>query len=451
MFYRELKHSFWLALPLMVALVTETSLGLIDSAMMGYLGPLALAAGALAIGAFWLGIVVSFGTLSAVGICTSQALGAGEPPSRVIHYLQQGAYLSLLLATPVMLLTWHAGFILRATGQDPAVTVLAVQLLHGITWAVPAEFGFYLLWDFVSSLEKTRILMFVALCALPLNAALDYGFVFGVWGLPKWGMFGIGLSTSIVLWCMMLSLFSYCLIHSKTRLYLWQRFCKPHITTVLHLLRIGLPSGFLLLFEVGLFVISAFMMGRVGTITLAAHQVVLQCVEISFMFVLGVAKISSIRVARNAGAKNWQGVKIAAAANLTLGLSIAAIFGVIFLLFPDRLTDVFINIDNNQHAALLVYTKQFFLLAMVFVLFDALQCVGNNVLRGLKDTVVPMFLGIGSYWVIGITTGYVLAFKLGWGGVGIWCGLFVGVGVAGTILWLRWLYVMRRVLYLAPE
>lgn len=439
----EFKRSFWLVVPLVIALASEMGMKLIDSMMMGYLGPEALAAGALSVGANLLILVVIFGLVSAVGVCTAHAIGA-ENYKQATHYLQQGIYLALLLCVPIMLVVWYVALAFPWLKEDIYVSFLAGEYLQGITWGIPGLLGFLLLRELTTSVEKNTIIMVVALAALPLNGLLDYLFIFGYWGFPKWGMYGIGFASSIIQWGMLATVLIYCLRVKKIRGYLLVKFVKPKLKEMLHILSIGLPTATIFLFEIGLFVVSAFMMGRVGVTELAAHQVVIQCMDFAFMFVLGVSQAAAIRTAHNVGSKDLRGIRNVAKVSVCFALVISSCFSIIFFCFPHYLTDAFININGDQNVALAAYAKQFFHMAMFFVFFDALQVLGNNLLRGLKDTVVPMLLGMSSYWIVGLVSAYLLAFKFHLGGLGIWYGLGLGIAVSALILWLRWFYMLSK-------
>jgi MATE family multidrug resistance protein len=162
------------------------------------------------------------------------------------------------------------------------------------------------------------------------------------------------------------------------------------------------------------------------------------------VLVLGVAQAATIRIAHSVGSKDFKSVRNVVKVSVIFALTIAAIFSLTFFCFPRALTDIFIDIDNNQYAVLAKYAKQFFLIAIFLVFFDVLQILGNNILRGLKDTVIPMFFGISSYWIVGILMAYLLAFKWGLGGVGIWYGIVLGLMVSAVILWWRWFYVTAK-------
>lgn len=441
--FLEFKRSLLLAFPLMVALVAEMGMRVTDSVMMGYLGPSALAAGALSVGAYFLVLVLIFGIISAVGICMAGVIGADEH-DRISHYFQQGAYLSLLLCLPIMWLLWDMAALFPLLKQNSEVSYLAGEYLRGTMWGMPALFGFLLLRELAAGLEKPMMVMYVALVALPINALLDYLFIFGRWGFPQWGMFGIGFASSLTQWVLVTAIFVYCTQVSIIRPHLLKKFLLPRWQEIRHILKIGFPAGLVYLFEIGLFTVSAFMMGKIGVTPLAAHQVVIQCLDVAFIFILGIAQATAIRVAYSMGSEDLVAIKNVAKVSVTVSLVISLSFAAIFLYFPEKLTDIFINIDGNLHPELTAYAEEFFKVAVFFVLFDGLQVLGNNALRGLKDTIVPMFLGAASYWIIGIVVAYLLGFKYGFAGLGIWYGMGLGIAVSAIILWIRWFYMLKK-------
>jgi MATE family multidrug resistance protein len=184
------------------------------------------------------------------------------------------------------------------------------------------------------------------------------------------------------------------------------------------------------------------MMGYFGAIALAAHQIVTQWVEISFMMLTGIAQATGIRIAYQMGAKQLHLVKYIAHRGLLLGLIVAVIFSTGYLLLPDIMTKFFIEAGNRE--VIFAYSRQFFFVAIFFQLFDALQIISGGMLRGIKDTFVPMFLGLSSYWIIGVSAGLLFAFVFNWGAVGLWYGLVLGIASSGAMLYWRFRFSLRR-------
>ena len=441
-YIQELKSLLHLGTPLTIVLLAQIGIAVVDSIMMGYLGPQALAAGALAVGVYTLVLVFSLGLVSAAGVCIAQAKGA-ENHTIITSYLQQGAYFVLFISIPMMLLLWHAADLLLILQQKLLLVQLVNKFMHGLIWGYPSILGFILLREFVSSFNKTTVIVIVSLCALPINIFLDYGFIFGVFHFPRWGMFGIGIASSIVEWSMLLIVAIYLFNQPKLRGYLRQPLQFLNFTILKELFRIGTPTGFVYLFEAGLFSVAALMMGWLGTLTLAAYQIVFQCLDVAFMFFLGIAQATALRVAHHAGARQADMIRNTMRAALTLGLVLALLISILFYFDSSTLINLFIKSKYTEDGVLRSLAHYYFRIAVLFVFFDAVQVICSSGLRGMKDTFVPMWLGLGSYWVVGIGCAYLFAFKLAFAGTGLWWGLTIGIAVSALILTWRWLYMLN--------
>ena len=433
----ELKRSVILIIPLMAALLAEMGIQLTDSVMMGYLGSNALAAGALAVSTSILIIVATIGFTAGAGIFIAQAHG-GNDRQVMIRYWQHGLYVSAIISIPVMLLYANFSLIFQLLHQNPIVINLAQQYLWGELGCAFPVFAFCLFKDLGAILEKTTFIMIVAICALPLNAFLDYCFIFGKFGFPQWGMFGIGLSSTVVYWLMFLVPLVYARREPIFKAIIFSSWQRIHFKTTGEIFRIGWPMCCVYFFEAGLFSASAFMMGWVSVDAQAAHQIVIQSVDTAFMLSLGVAQVAGLRVAKYYGANDYIGMKNTVFVNTVLTIFVSILCMLLFVFATKELIFIFLKTDPVDTAHVAYLATQFFLIAACFVCFDGLKLLAMSILRGLQDTFVPMLMGLSSYWVIGIISGYLLAFKLGWQGTGIWCGLALSIIISSMLLWWRW-------------
>jgi multidrug resistance protein, MATE family len=439
----EIKQSLKLAGPLMVALLVQSGMWLVDSMMMGSLGPAALAAGALAITSYYLIQVFFLGLTNAVGISIGHARGASDDED-IARQFVQGGYLVLMITIPMMLVLWAVPHLFFALGQKQIVVNLASQYIVGSLWGALGMLGFALCREFCANLEMPNLIMYISAVALVLNGVLDYCFIHGLFGFPKMGMFGLGLATSIVQWIMFIAMFLCVFLKSNLKKYVGLSAVNVDFRVILSLLKIGLPMSFTYFIEAGLFNVSAIMMGWVSISALAAHQILLQCIETAFMCFFAIAQTTSIRAAFHTGGGNVQGVQVAARVNVCLGMIVALFISVLFLFFDKQILALFTNMHDHRHLQVSLLARKFFHIAAIFVFFDALQIIGNNALRGVKDTFIPMFLGLGSYWIVGILGAYFFAFTCHLAGTGIWLGLTAGVSVSALTIWLRWFYCMGK-------
>jgi MATE family multidrug resistance protein len=436
LFFTEFKTSWRLAFPLMAALLAEVGLNVIDGVMLGYFGVNALAAGALAITISIVIIVSLLGITTASGVLIAEAHGTNNI-SLMTRYWQHTLGIVVIISTPVMLFYAHLEPIFIFFHQNPDVVKIAQLYLWGDLWCVPAVLGYIFCKEIYTSLEKTNIIMVIAAVALPLKVMINYFVIFGIFGFPKLGVFGIGLTGAIVAWLMFLAAIMYGLSEPTFAKILRAKLLPFENKIFMAIIKLGTPICLKGFFEATLFLVAAVMMGWINPIDQAAHQIVMQYVDLAFLLALGFSQVAAIRVAKFSGVHDVISIKRTAQANALLTILISSCFVVIFICAKMPLIWLFTH-SLNVDPLLLATTKSFFWVAAAFVCFDSLKLLATSLLRGLKDTFVPMLLGLGAYWGIGIGSGYLFAFVFGWEGVGIWCGIALGIFVAAVILWLRW-------------
>jgi MATE family multidrug resistance protein len=433
---KEFKTSLRLALPLMAALLAEVGLSVIDGVMLGYFGVDALAAGALAITISIVIIVSLLGITTASGVLIAEAHGTNDI-SNMARYWQHTLGIIVIISIPVMLFYAHVEPIFLFFHQNPDVVKFAQQYLWGDLWCVPAVLGYIFCKEIYTSLEKTNIIMLVAAVALPLKVAINYLVIFGLFGFPKLGVFGVGLAGSIVAWLMFLVTLIYGLYEPTFAQILKAKWHPLKSTIFMAIIKLGTPICLKGFFEATLFLVAAVMMGWINPVDQAAHQIVMQYVDLAFLLALGFSQVAAIRVAKFSAAHDVANIKRTAQANALLTVLISGFFVLLFIFAKTPLIWLFTH-SHHIDPILLSTTQSFFWIAAAFVCFDSLKLLATCLLRGLKDTFIPMLLGLAAYWGIGICSGYLFAFVFHGEGVGIWCGIALGIFIAAVILWLRW-------------
>ena len=436
--WRELREMLALGLPLVASQVAFSAINTIDVLMIGWLGPQKLAAVTLAHNLYFPVWLFSMGVLLAVAPIASQARGAGDTRT-VRRAARQGLWVAILIAVPSGLLLAQMEGLLLFTGQDPqnAADAQSYMIPYLLGWL--PSFGFIVMRVFLASLDLTRWVFFTIFFGVFLNAFLDYGLIFGKFGFPELGLPGAGYASAIVFWVMFLILLGYGVFHKRLRHYeILVRFWRPDWQVFREIFKIGLPIGGTIIMESALFAAAGLMMGRIGTLELAAHAIALQCVVIAFMLPLGVSQAATIRVGFFTGAGQHSAVHRAGWTALGLGLCFSILTMTTFLVFPEELMLFFLEEGQADVAKVLAFGTSFLLLAGLFQIVDATQVVAGANLRGLKDTAKPMMIAAFSYWGIGFPTAYLLGFVFGLEGQGIWMGLAFGLLFSATILTVRW-------------
>ena len=355
-----------------------------------------------------------------------------------------GLWVSTLAAALLFLPIWYAGPLLEAMGQDPTVAQGAQAYLRIAGFGLwPALWGL-VLRSYLSALEHAGIVLWVSVFVLAANALINYGLIFGNWGLPELGLQGAAIASVI---SQILALLGF-VIYIQRRFpeqQMFARFWRFDGSAALAVTRLAVPISATALAESGLFAASAFMMGWLGHLELAAHGIVLQLAALSFMVHMGLSQAGTVRAGKAFARNDWPSVR--RTAWVTMGLSsvvaIVAIF--LFLMSPQVLIRAFLDPQDPLAADILRIGTILLMLAALFQFVDAAQVVALSLLRGLQDTKVPMWIAAISYWLIGLPISYVLGFWLGFQEAGIWMGLVVGLGSAAVLLWWRFCRLAGRV------
>lgn len=438
----EVKDCLLLAVPLAGAQLAQAGTAFIDTVMMGLLGSRILAAGGLGAATFSALLIIGTSVVSAVSPLAAEAHGAGkiEVAGRVAR---QGLWLSLAIALPVTLLIWNGGLLLHLFGQEEENVVLAETYLRAIAWGYLPGLAFAVLKNFVSALSQPRPVIVVMVCGTVFNAAANYVLMFGLLGLPALGLAGIGWASTLSLWGIFIALAVYIVSRPDFRAYGVFRDLHQFDNRVFwELLQIGWSIGVLAAVEVGLFTVTTFLVGQLGTITLAAHQIALQTASITFMVPLGFSFATTVRVGQLNGRGDPSGAQLAGYVGIGLGSLFMGIMAILFWTMPRLIISLYLDVQNPVNDSVVMLAESLLSVAAMFQIVDGIQIIAAGALRGLKDTRIPMLVGILAYWGIGFTSGYLLGLRLGFGGVGLWWGLAIGLTAAATILTWRFHYLI---------
>jgi len=438
------RATFSLGVPLIGAQLAQLGIHTTDVVILGRLGAAHLAAIVLSAQFFFTVFILGSGFANAVMPMVAQAYGRGDAVS-VRRAVRMGMWVALAYSGLMIPLFYNAEAILIYAGQKPEVAALAGSYLKIAQWGMAPGLLFMTLRGLVSAHGRAGIVLYVTIVILSVNAFFAYALVLGHFGFPALGMEGAAIVSFCVNLLSFLLITAYIQSRPDMRRYeLFVRFWKPDWGALREVVHLGLPIGLTMLAEVGLFTGASLLMGNIGTLQLAAHGIALQLASIAFMIPLGLAQAGTVRVGVAHGRGDRLGVVRAALAVLMIAAVIAVSGGILFALVPTTLASVFLDKAGADSAAVLAIAGPFVVVAGIFQLVDGLQAIAAGLLRGLKDTRIPMVLALISYWPIGFFCAWFFAFPAGFGGIGVWFGFLGGLAAAAILLNWRFYRLVRR-------
>lgn len=436
----EARAMLSLAWPLILSNLTMSLIHATDVFLLGKIGPDALAAGALATNLVMSISIFGMGLLTACAPMIASEIGRRANSVRdVRRTVRQGLWMAVSFCVPVWTLLWFADDIFRALGQQPELARGAAAMVRTLMWSMLPFLGITVLRCFISAKERPIWTLVVGLFGVIANAILNYGLILGHFGFPRLGLVGAGLGSSIVNGLMFLFLAIVVMRHRDFRRYrLLGHFWRADWSRYRAIWRLGAPIGLTMGFEASVFTAAVFLMGLISTAAVAAHAVALQIASLTFMVPLGIAQATTVRVGLGYGRRDPHGITRSGWTGFTLGVGFMACTALLMWIFPRPLVGLFVETGTPGGMAVMDLAIAFLAVAAIFQIVDGAQVLGAGMLRGLHDTRVPMFFALFGYWVIGIGVGALFAFRLGWGGVGIWIGLATGLAVVSVMMLWRW-------------
>lgn len=439
-FLAEVRTSAVLAAPLALGHMATGLIGFVDSVIAGHHDTRTLAGVAVGTAMFWLPMMIPMGTLMALPPSVSELDGSGRR-TQIGPLFRQALWLATGLGMLLFALLSVAPLALPAMGIAEHIQPTASAFLYGIRWGIPA-LTLYLCMRYLSDgLHWTMPTMVLGFGGLLVLIPLGYAFTFGRFGMPELGAAGLGMASALMMWAQALAFFAYLWWSPRFRPFgLFERFDPPRWTVIRGLLATGLPIGVTVAMEGSLFIVTALLIGRLGEVQAAAHQIAINVASLSFMIPFGIAEATTVRVGHALGRGDRVALRRAAFAGMTLIL-VTQLVSAMVMLFG-RGVIVGLYTDDIAVAALaatlLVY-------AATFQFPDGIQVLAAGALRGMKDTRVPMVLAALAYWGIGMPIGAGLGLYLGQGPQGMWTGLIAGLVVAAVLMATRFLRSSQRI------
>jgi MATE family multidrug resistance protein len=435
----ELRATLALAWPLILANLTQQAIQATDVLLMGRLGATQLAAATLALNLTFTFNIFLLGLITASSPMMATALGQRFNAVRdVRRTFRAGLWLIAIAMPPYWLILWHVGDIMRAFGQSAELASQGQTFLRAYMWCTAPWLLFQLLRSFVAALERPRVVLWLSLGGIGLNALLSWAMIFGHFGLPALGLRGGGLGSSLTWLIMCGALIAVVAFERRFRRFHvfgnWWRFDRQR---TMAMVRLGWPIGLTMALEMGVFALAAYFMGWIGAPAVAAHAIALQIAAITFMVPLGLGQAATVRVGLAFGRRDEVSVARAGWTAWVMGVGFMAAMALVMWIIPRQLVTLFLA-DVPANAVVVGLAVSFLQVAAAFQLVDGAQVIGAGMLRGLHDTRWPLIFALLGYWGVGLGIGAWLAFAADWKGVGIWVGLASGLAAVAVLMLARW-------------
>lgn len=424
-----------IGLPIAGGNLAQIAMSATDTLMLGWYSISALAAVTLASSLLFSTIIVGAGFAWAVTPLVAEAAARGDE-TQIRRYTRMGLWLSVLFSICVLPVMWFSQPLLIWIGQTPDIAQIGQDYLRIAGLGMIPSVLVFVMRAYLAALERTQVILWVTVVAAVMNAGLNYVLIFGNFGAPEMGVRGAAVASVTMSVFSLIVLLIYAR-RSFPQHNLLQRLWRPDLPALLRVLKLGWPIGLTNFAETGLFTISAIMMGWLGEQPLAAHGIVLQVAAAVFVIHLGLSQASTVRAGQAVGTQDVPGLRRGAITAIIVSLLLAILTALVFIAVPRPIVAAFLDASDPQRDAIVQLGQQLLILAGAFQVADAAQVMALGLLRGVQDTRVPMILAIIGYWGLGLGSCYVLGFTLGWGGVGIWSGLVVGLFAAACMMMLR--------------
>lgn len=406
---------------------------IVDALMVGRVSPLAIAASSLGNTIFYAIVFCAIYLLNGLETLIAQAFGRDEE-QECMHLLVQSFWIALIATPLVMLATLGALRLLPHLGTPAEIVVETTRYVHALMWSAAPLMAYMALRRFLQSINQVMLISASLVTASVVNFFGDWTFIFGHLGVHAMGIAGSGWSTCVVrVYMLVLLIAGTVLAMRKNGLRLTRDMLVPSWPRLRALLRIGWPSALQALEELGQSSYMSVLCARLGTVLLAAHQVVLDLNAFVYQVPAGLSYATIVRVGQSAGRNSLVQVRRATRASLYLGLGFMLIASTVFAAFAKFWAGLYTNSADVVAAAVPI-----FLICSVALLGDALFVLLSGAFTGLGDTKTPMIVSLICNWGIGVPLIYLLTFRFGFALRGLWVGrciASVGTGIMLLVLW----------------
>ncbi len=430
---RELIQLAW---PIAAAMLGETAMGLVDTKLVGGLGPGALGGVGIATTLMFLGYSVVFGIQRGVKVRTAHAIGQGRPRDGFV-YARAGVVIGAALGVVIMLACRDVSHVLRALGTDPAIVPFARDFLAAVTLGAPQTCALAGLIQHRQAIGDSRTPMVVGITGNLFNAALAWGLIYGHFGFSAVGVRGAGWATAATETIEVLAMLTL-LARAERVAHITSRDVPPHRPLTFRqaareVADLGVPTGLQFGAEMVAFTAFTAILGSIGQAEIAAHQIAFSVIRVSFLPGVAVGESASVMVGQALGRRNLAEADAVARSAIKVAVAFMALCGLLFAGFGGGLASFF-----SEDPAVINVARRLLLIAALFQVLDAVNIVLRGSLRGAKDVRVAALIAIGVIWTCIPTAAYFLGERAGLGALGGWLGFVGETTLSSILLWIRW-------------
>jgi MATE family multidrug resistance protein len=422
-----------LAVPVVLSELGWMAQGVVDTIMVGKLGPAAIGAVAIGNAVYYVPSLFGIGILLGLDTLVSHAYGRNDHDA-CHHWLAQGVYLACIATPPLMLLALAASYGFVRVGITPEVAGLAGEYLRIVNFGTLPLLLYGAARRYLQGVAQVRVITLTLIIANLVNWFGNWVLIYGKLGLPALGVNGSAISTCFARIGMAVALIGFAWRYERSRGHpLFRHWARPSLLKIRQLMRIGTPAAGQIVLEVGAWNGATFAAGFLTPVALATHSIALQYASVTYMVPLGMSAAAAVSVGHAIGAEDASRARRAGWMAMALGTAFMIAAAIAFLLVPRPLIMLY-----THDPQVLAEGPSLLYIAAAFQIFDGIQTVSTGALRGLGQTRVPMIANFIGYWILGLPLGLSLCFLLHWGIYGLWIGLTLALIVIASTLLLRW-------------
>ena len=430
---QELGAMVTLAGPVVLSELGWVAMGIVDTIMVGSLGPAASGAVALGNAVYYTPAICGIGLLLGLDTLVSQAYGRKDH-DECHRWLAQGVYLACIVTPPLMLLIFLASFGFAPFGINAQVAAPAAAYLRILNWGTLPLLLYAGTRRYLQGVGDVRVITLTYVAANLINWFGNWVLIYGKLGFPALGVNGSAISTLVARIFMAAAMLGFAWRYERKRGHpLFRHWAGPHLAKLRELARLGVPAAGQILLEVGAWNLTIFSAGWLTPVALATHQIALNYASLTYMVPLGISAAAAVSVGHAVGAGDGAKARRAGWLALGLGTSFMLLAAVVFLVAPGPLIALY-----TRDPQVMAVGPSLLGLAAAFQICDGIQTVSTGALRGLGETRIPMLANLVGYWVLGLPLGLTLCFVLRWGIYGLWIGLLVALFIIAATLLARW-------------